>query len=189
MYSGPTSVCRAVFQTFSLRFLPGSSVLFLFPSNDNPTNNMLSVLLMVLVAGGSGAVVTVTASDGNIKAAIAAAFPGDTVRVFRGTYVGSSNCDLVIEKDLVLEAPDGRDRTIIDCQLRSRCLTILNGARVTISGFSFVNGRAPLASARSFAVKILLVYFLLNSFLLLFRIKDSMLRRSPVIFSFFPLFS
>lgn len=100
------------------------------------------LLLSSLVHRVSAAVVTVSPSE-SIKAAINASLPGDTVLVLGGVYTGLSNCDLVVDKDLALIGPDGSERTIVDCQSRSRCLSILNGAKATVSGFSFLNGRAP----------------------------------------------
>ena len=88
--------------------------------------------------------ITVSDPTVGIKSALSAASPGDTVRVFAGTSRGPQNCDLVLSKaGLVVEAPDGPARTVVDCQTaQSRCLTILN-VSATVSGFSFVNGVAP----------------------------------------------
>lgn len=100
----------------------------------------------------AGSVIVVSNNGAGIRAALAAAQPGDTVRIEAGTYTGSQNCDLSIEtNDITLEAPSGSAQTVIDCQSQSRCLSIF-GVRATISGISFVNGVAPSTPMQAAAI-------------------------------------
>lgn len=69
---------------------------------------------------------------------------GATVSVSPGVYSGPENCDLIVDRDVNLVAPSG---AVLDCGLKSRCLSVLNAATVTVSGFTFKNGAAPNTTA------------------------------------------
>lgn len=70
-----------------------------------------------------------------IKQSLALLQTGDSLLLSAGTYSGSDNCDLVLKNlnDVTILGV-GRSMTIIDCQLKSRCLSILNCTGVVIDG-------------------------------------------------------
>ena len=102
---------------------------------------------LFLAALAQSAIITVSDPAVGIKLAVQSARSGDVVRVLGGTYSGAKNCDLFVSENITLEAPDGPRQTRIDCEGRSRCLTVGAGVRATISGFSFVRGAAPSTAA------------------------------------------
>ena len=107
------------------------------------------LVVMLCVTTCHAAVLTVSDPSLGIKPALNASSQGDTVRVLAGLYTGPQNCDLVMDKpDVTLVAPDGPEKTIVDCgSSRSRCLSIF-GVGAKVSGLSFVNGEAPGTAAR-----------------------------------------
>ena len=110
------------------------------------TASFLTLLcVFAYFCGCSAAVWTVSDPTLGIKPALNASVSGDTIRVLAGTYTGPQSCDLVIDKaGITLEAPDGPERTVVDCKsARSRCLSILGVGGVRVTGFSFLNGQAP----------------------------------------------
>ena len=80
-----------------------------------------------------------------IQDAVDAAAPGDTVRIPAGTYSGPGNYDISFGgKNLVLLAPEGPSKTIINCQGDGRGFVFDSGEDTTsvVSGFTIGNGRA-----------------------------------------------
>ena len=118
-----------------------------------PTSFLTILCVFLYFHASSAAVLTVSDPLLGIKPALNASLPGDTIRVFAGTYTGPQSCDLVIDKpDITLEAPDGPERTVVDCKsARSRCLSILGVGGVRVTGFSFLNGEAPGTPAEATA--------------------------------------
>lgn len=70
----------------------------------------------------------------SIGAAVAAAAPGDTIRVAHGTYKE----DVMITKSLSLIG-DGDENTIIDATGKNNGITITNATDVVVSGFTVEN--------------------------------------------------
>ena len=79
----------------------------------------------------------------NIKAAVNAATGGDTIQVVPGTYGGSNNLGLTLNKAITIESTDGAATTIIDCSTDN--FVFVNSA-CTIRGFTFENSRSGDAS-------------------------------------------
>lgn len=85
-----------------------------------------------------------------LKQAIAAAQDGDTILVPAGTYQGEDNKNLDFAgKRVVLRAPQGPERTIIDCQDEGRAFYFGPGitAATAVIGFTLTNGHAEQGGA------------------------------------------
>ncbi len=82
-----------------------------------------------------------------IQAAIASASHGDTVLVGDGTYKGPGNSNLdLMGKAILLKSENGPEKCIIDGQGSSRGFhfNANEGANTVVSGFTIINGYAPL---------------------------------------------
>ena len=91
--------------------------------------------MMLLMQTGRAAVLEVGAgrTHATLKAAIAAARPGDTVKVTGGTY---REGQISVDKPLVLE---GVDKPVLDGELKHPILRIA-AVGVTVRGFKIING-------------------------------------------------
>jgi hypothetical protein len=85
-----------------------------------------------------------------IQAGINAASDGDTVLVAAGTYTGPNNMDLDFGgKWIVLDAPNGPNNTIIDCNGAGRGFNFHSGEipAAAVIGFTITNGQADFGGA------------------------------------------
>lgn len=82
---------------------------------------------------------------------------GDTIRVAAGTYTGTGDQVLLIDKDVTFSGGWSSDpahnftsfvgQSILDGQGARRALTIVNGAIVSMDRFTFQNGSDPVSSS------------------------------------------
>ena len=75
---------------------------------------ILVVLFMFTTV--NGATILVPLDQPTIQAGVNATADDDTVLVASGTYTGSGNRDIEIDKRIVVMSEEGPDSTIIDCQ-------------------------------------------------------------------------
>ncbi|MCX6834071.1 MAG: DUF1565 domain-containing protein, partial [candidate division Zixibacteria bacterium] len=115
-----------------------------------PRITVLLVTLLIAAVVQAG-VVRVPTDQATIQAGIDAASIGDTVLVADGTYTGSGNHDLDIDKILVVQSENGPATTIIDCESNGRAFYIHGGTGVgpTIEGFTMKNGSASAATVHT----------------------------------------
>lgn len=98
-------------------------------------------MVVGLVPGVAVAQTTYYVSSGeSIQAAIDAASPGDTIRVYPGTYAES----ITINKQLTVESRDGPEVTIIDRGRINTTLVSITADGVTFSGFTVQNARSGI---------------------------------------------
>ena len=114
---------------------------------------VLCLLVVVPAAFGtaaSGAILNVPSDDHpTIQAALDVAAVGDEVLVADGTYTGSGNVNLVVDKEITIRSQNGPNLCIIDCQGNGRAFTITDGAttKTRLSGFTIIGGNvAGIAS-------------------------------------------
>lgn len=80
-----------------------------------------------------------------IKPSLAFLRSNDVLRLGSGVFKGGNNCNIIVNISISIIG-SGAEETVIDCELKSRCLTVNNGASVNISGITFRNGEAPLTT-------------------------------------------
>jgi parallel beta-helix repeat protein len=97
---------------------------------------MSSLVVISLVGSVSAANLTVN-SSGNIQAALNNASSSDVIQIGNGTYTGTGNVNLTVNKNVSIT---GSGSTIIDVQGRGNVFNIPNGVIVTISNINFING-------------------------------------------------
>lgn len=81
----------------------------------------------------------------DLRTAVMNAEDGDTILVAAGTYTGTNNKNINIDKHLTIESEDGPFNTVIDMEGSGRAFLIaeLNQTNIVkIEGFTFVNGYA-----------------------------------------------
>jgi parallel beta-helix repeat protein len=104
-------------------------------------------IFLLFCGNAFGKTVHVPGEYSLIQAAIASASNGDTVLVGDGTYKGPGNCNLDLAgKAILLKSENGPLKCIIDGQGSSRGFHFRNneGANTVVSGFTIINGYAPL---------------------------------------------
>ncbi|MCE7700219.1 MAG: hypothetical protein K8E24_015780, partial [Methanobacterium paludis] len=62
---------------------------------------------------------------------------GDTIEITNGTYIGTSNLNLIVGKNLSII---GNGTVVIDAQGQGNVFTIVNGVNVAIFNMNFING-------------------------------------------------
>ena len=75
----------------------------------------------------------------SLNAAVTNAKSGDTIYLEPIVYSGSENCNVQIRINLSLISSGG---TVIDCELKSRCLVVSGGSSVTVVGVTLRKGKA-----------------------------------------------
>ncbi len=109
---------------------------------------MFSILILLLLIHSSSCITIRVPQDfPSISAAVSAVDRGGTINVDAGTYTGPENCNVVIDKPLIMR---GSGSTIVNCDRTSmRCVIIsrvIDGA-VWIDGMDFINGVSPFVPA------------------------------------------
>ena len=96
--------------------------------------------LHIKVAGN----LTVPSRYPTIQDAVDISFEECTIVLSDGTYKGKKNTNInLYGKPIRLHSINGPDATIIDCEQKSRALTMSDGNRSHFSGISFINGKEP----------------------------------------------
>ena len=79
-----------------------------------------------------------------LQRVLSASSAGDVIQLAPGTYRGSGNYDLVVNKSVTIIGTQGSSQTVFDCEGRGRCLVISGASTtVTVQGVEFRNGAAP----------------------------------------------
>ncbi|MBN1787490.1 MAG: hypothetical protein JW806_03765 [Sedimentisphaerales bacterium] len=110
------------------------------------TKAFLLVSLILAISIQAQGVIYVPANYANLQDAVDAATGTETIIVSDGTYTGTKNRDITIDKEginLTIQSANGKEVCIIDAQGLERVFGLLNvnGAdSVTIRGFTIKNG-------------------------------------------------
>jgi len=99
------------------------------------------ILYLIFANVGHAATLIVPDTYVTIQSAIDAAVLDDVVMVRDGTYTGSGNKNLLIDKAITLRSENGSSNCIIDCENFGRGMEIRDA--VTVSGFTIRNGNQP----------------------------------------------
>ncbi len=86
---------------------------------------------------------------GSLRAAIAAAAPGDTIQfssALLGSTIALSTGELLINKPLTIQGPSGGSPLIISAQQKSRAIHVTTTGAVSISNILIEGGRASIGA-------------------------------------------
>jgi predicted outer membrane repeat protein len=101
---------------------------------------------LIFLSGALGSDRYVPSEYTTIQAAVAAALPGDTVRVADGIYSGPGNINIdLMGKAITVKSVNGPENTTISCGSNGRGFLLVNGegANTIIEGFTVKDGYLP----------------------------------------------